>query len=103
MRTPPQVTKDRNKVRTGDKAVGTAALVSPHMEVYWDDTPMGKNELAHEMYQIFENYERTYNDKACGSGAFDILETYNKNPGILDNLRLGVSYIAYEQTSAIRR
>ena len=31
------------------------------------------------------------------------IETYNKNPRILDNLRLGVSYIAYEQTSAIRR
>lgn len=85
MRTPSQVTKDRNKVRTGDKAVGSTALVSPHMEVYWDDIPMGKNELPHEMYQIFENDERNYNDKACGSGAFDIFETCNKIPGYLTN------------------
>lgn len=49
---------------SGDKgqdyptAVDSATLVSPHMEVYWDDISMGKNELAHDMYQIFEKYER---------------------------------------------
>lgn len=48
---------------------------------------MGKNELAHDMYQIFEKYERNYEAKACGSGASDILETYNKSPRILDKLK----------------
>lgn len=62
-------------------------LVSPHMEVYWDDISMGKNELAHDMYQIFEKYERNYDAKACGSGAFAILETYNESPRILDKLK----------------
>ena len=48
---------------------------------------MGKNELAHDMYQIFEKYERNYEAKACGCGASDILETYNKSPRILDKLK----------------
>lgn len=84
MRTPPQVTRGQEC----STAVDSAAIVSPHMEVYCDDISTGKNELIHEMYQIFEKYKQNYNDKACGSGAFDILETYNKSPRIPDKLEV---------------
>lgn len=83
MRTPPQVTRGQEC----STAVDSAAVVSPHMEVYWDGISMGENELIHEMYPIFEKYKWNYNDKACGSGTFEILDTYNKSPRIPDKLK----------------